>query len=96
MVGRKAAWLRCRGFVGYSPRIENLDGILYQIDGAESPGFDEWWTFEATHDLGEVIRHENPWAEEVLARPGRFLTLVNHFFCPDQGHQIDDLLWKEF
>jgi hypothetical protein len=92
----KLSGWECRGFTGYSPRVERLDGILYQIDGPEAPGFDEWWTFDSAHDLGEVIQG-NPWTEEALARPGRFLTFVNYFYLPEASHETEDLLlWKEF
>jgi hypothetical protein len=93
---RLAGW-SCRGSGGYSPRIESLDGIVYQRGGPDSAGFDEWWTFESPHDLGEVIRDENPWDEEVMARPGRFLAFVNFYFYPDERHrETEHSLWPEF
>jgi hypothetical protein len=87
----------CHGGAAYSTRIESLEGILYQRDGPESPGFDEWWTFESPHDLGEVIRGENPWDEAVLNRPGRFLALVNSYYYPREFEKkAEDLLDTEF
>jgi len=83
----------CRGFIGYSPLMENFEGVLFQTDGPESPGFDEWWTFESPNDLGTVIRDENPWDDEVKTRPDRFLALVNFFYYPGND---ENLLWEEF
>jgi hypothetical protein len=72
-----------RGRVAYSPRLERIDGIWYQTHGKESAGFDEWYTFEAPTDLGEVIVDENPWTDEFRSRPGRIIAFVNHYFSPE-------------
>ncbi len=63
----------CRGGVGYSPRLDSTAGISCQ-------GFDEWYTFDTAADLGEVIRNENPFSEESLAKPSRLIAFVNLYY----------------
>lgn len=46
--------------------------------------------------MGEITQG-NPWTEEALARPGRFLALVNYSYFPEAKHEAEDyFLWKEF
>lgn len=71
--GETAGVENCRGYIAYSPLLESFDSVVYQRDGPESAGFNEWWAFESRHDLGEVIREENSWEREVMERPGSFL-----------------------
>jgi hypothetical protein len=65
--------------VAYSPRLESFEGILYQVDGPENTGWDEWYTFTEPAEIGEVIRGENRYPG------GTVLPWVNHYFLPHEG-----------
>jgi hypothetical protein len=88
----------CRGFVGYSPLLLSFDGILYQTDGPDAAGWDEWYTFNEPTDVGEVIRGErNPFTEDSRANLNLILAWVNHYFLPheDQDDELIHMFWSQ-
>jgi hypothetical protein len=70
---RKAGWI-LMGDIAYSPALSSVDELRFQIDGIDSPGYDEWYVFAEPTDLGEVITG-NPFEE--MLKPGRLMVLVN-------------------
>jgi hypothetical protein len=66
-----AGWEERRGIV-YSPLLSSTDDIFFQRDGYESPGYDEWYLFQAPADLGEQ-QEGNPFEEATAPRPGRIV-----------------------
>jgi len=49
---RQRGWTVSDG-VGYSPKLESLEGLPYQRDGWDAPGYDEWYVFESEKRLGQ-------------------------------------------
>ena len=87
----------CRNGIGYSPRLQSLEGLLWQTDGEDRPGFDEWFIFEAAPpDLVLVIRGETPFEPEFAPRPGRILALVNWYFAPSNHvSELSQIFWDQ-
>jgi hypothetical protein len=84
-----------RGGIGYSPRLQSLEGVLYQTDGPEFAGFDEWYLFETKTDLGEVIKG-NPFEEQNLFGLGRIVAFVNFFYSPEQtDNALSEMFWNQ-
>lgn len=85
---QQASKWQLRSGIAYSPRLADVEDLFYQRDGAESPGYDEWYVFDAPPtDLGEVIR-ENPFLEANAPRPGRLMVFVNYV-----GFSLHDSAW---
>ena len=92
----KLAGWECRGGIAYSPRLGSTEGLVCQIHGPECPGFDEWYTFEAPLDLGQVIVDENPFEEQFRPRPGRLMAFVNYYYTPDQTDSLlGPMFWRQ-
>jgi hypothetical protein len=93
---RDAGWER-RGEIAYSPRIESIDGLKFQRDGDDCPGFDEWYVFASHRDLGQIF-HGNFFDSEPA--PRRLLVFVNilgfvlHSTAPE-APELVDLFWKQ-
>ncbi len=76
--GDPARWAKelsgweCRGGVAYSPRLESIEGIDYQVHGRGNGGFDEWYLFEVPADLGgEIVALVNYYFSPDLANDAR-------------------------
>jgi hypothetical protein len=96
---RAAGWEIHSG-MAYSPRLATVDDLLYQRDGKDSPGYDEWYVFHVapTH-LGEILL-ENPFEKGNEPRPGRLLVFVNWpafvLHNPDPiGQSINQMFWEQ-
>jgi hypothetical protein len=96
---RAAGWM-LRSGMAYSPRLDSVDELLYQRDGNDSPGYDEWYVFHAapTH-LGEILTG-NPVIKGNEPRPGRLLVFVNWaafaLHNPDPAAQsINQMFWEQ-
>ena len=68
---QEAGWQSC-GDVAYSPLIQSIEGLQYQDDGLDEPGYDEWYVFNAPRDLGRWMRG-NPYEFEFA--PGQLMPL---------------------
>ena len=93
---RTAGW-DVRGGIGYSPLIDSVDDLPFQIHGSEAPGFDEWYVFEAPNDLRAVIIG-NPFVEQL--KPGRLMVFVNYpdfvLHDPDPARQsLAEMFWDQ-
>jgi hypothetical protein len=91
-VEEQAGWSNVEGIL-YSPRIVTVDGLHFQVNCPEFPGFDEWYTFPEPRRIGS--RYEgNPF--EGLA-PGRHYSFVNmlSFALHDPDSGLGDLFWKQ-
>jgi hypothetical protein len=71
---KAVGWEERRGIV-YSPLLSSTDDIFYQRDGHNTPGYDEWYLFQAAVDLGEQ-QDGNPFEETTAPRPGRPMRFV--------------------
>jgi hypothetical protein len=84
----------------YSPRITTVEELSYQRDGADSPGYDEWYVFDAPPaELGEITR-ESPFVETHAPRPGRLTVLVNYsaFVIHDIDSAVQfivEIFWRQ-
>ena len=70
------------------------------MEGPDTAGFDEWWTFNQPHDLGEVIRNEPPRTDESRAKPHRIIAFVNNYFAPDSSggdpkNVLSEMFWSQ-
>ena len=87
---------KLRGDVVYSPIVESVGSLLYQRDGPESPGYDEWYVFATPHDLGQVF-HGNYF--EFQPGRGETLVFVNTFAFvlhkPGVLPEILDRFWNQ-
>jgi hypothetical protein len=96
---RTGGW-SLRSGMAYSPRLTRVEELLYQRDGNDSPGDDEWYLFRAapTH-LGEILAG-NPFEKGNEPRPGRLLVFVNWaaFVLHDSGptaQSITQMFWEQ-
>jgi hypothetical protein len=72
---RAAGW-RLRSGMAHSQRVSAIEELFYQRDGADGPGYDEWYLFDTpAQHLGEILAG-NPFVEENKPRPGRLLVFV--------------------
>jgi hypothetical protein len=71
---KTAGWEQRREIL-YSPLLGSVEDVFYQRDGHEVPGFDEWYFFQASPELGE-LQKGNPFEEATAARPGRSKVFV--------------------
>jgi hypothetical protein len=95
---RASGWELRRG-IGYSPKLDNVADIPYQLDGPDAPGYDEFYVFEARRDLGERLQG-NIFVEQFAPTPGRTAVFVSWgafvLHRPDRGVQIlIDLFWPQ-
>ena len=73
---RLAGW-QLRSGIAYSPLLTTRSELIYQRDGLDVPGYDEWYLFETKGpDLGEPIK-ENFFEPINAPRPGHLLVFVN-------------------
>lgn len=74
---RTAGW-QVRSRIVRSPRLVSTAELFYQRDGADGPGYDEWYLFGSEDvDMGE-IQEGNPFLEENAPRPGLLMTFVGY------------------
>jgi hypothetical protein len=90
---------RLQGGMAYSPRIATVEELFYQRDGLDTPGFDEWYVFDAPRELGEILLG-NPSLPENAPKPGRLLTFVGWLsFMPDSSdpgsHSPSEMFWRQ-
>ncbi len=89
-----------RSGIAYSSRVETVEDLFYQQDGAAIPGFDEWYLFDAPPaDLGEIIEG-NPFLESYAPGPGRMMVFVGYFAFvihdPDPAIQpLVEMFWRQ-
>jgi len=69
---QQAGW-ECRGGVAYSRAIQSVDELFYQRDGSDSPGYDEWYVFETSVDLGEISLN-HPFIGAATRQPEHLMT----------------------
>jgi len=93
---RLAKW-ECRSGVVYSPRLTGTEDLFFQRDGANGPGYDEWYVFDGQPtDLGEIAE-ENPFLPESAPRRGRLMIFVNYpAFVLDNSGPSEQLLARMF
>jgi hypothetical protein len=95
---RASGWELRRG-IGYSPKLDNVADIPYQLDGYDAPGYDEFYVFEAPRDLGERSQG-NIFVEQFAPAPGRTAVFVSWgaFVLHDPRATVQsflDLFWSQ-
>jgi hypothetical protein len=72
---RAKGW-ELRSELAYSPRLDTVEDLFFQLDGPDSPGYDEWYLFgEQPPPLGQVQKG-NPFEKDNEPRPGLIWTPV--------------------
>jgi hypothetical protein len=88
-----AGWEMRQG-IAYSPKLDRVTDVPHQVDGPDGPGFDEFYTFESTCDLGERTSG-NIFVEPLAPAPGRPAVFVNYEFPLHNGGALVDLFWPQ-
>ncbi len=70
-----AGWI-AQDNIAYSPRISSIDILSFQRDGADSPGYDEWYVFPEERRLNPVFEG---YYFEFKPDAGEILVFVNWF-----------------
>lgn len=93
---RAGGW-QSRQDIAYSPTIHSVAEIPHQRDGPDAPGFDEFYVFETSFDLGERS-DGNLFLEDYAPLPGRTVIFVNWgaFVLHDPNpNAIVELFWPQ-
>ena len=95
---RLAGW-QLRSGIAYSPLLTTRGDLIYQTDGLDVPGYDEWYLFETKGaDLGEPIK-ENFFEPINAPRPGHLLVFVNQLaFTIDPTPDVQffaEMFWRQ-
>ena len=96
---RDAGW-SLRSGMAYSPRLVSVEKLIYQCDGNDSPGYDEWYLFHATPTHLDEILTGNPFEPGNRPRPGRLLAFVSCLAfvlhsTDANAHSFHQLFWDQ-
>ncbi len=91
----KAAGWEARSNIVYSPRIKSVAGLPHENRHGRCLGFDEWYVFDASIDLGQRITGN---IFEASGEAGRVEIFVNYydFVLHDATiRPISEMFWKQ-
>ncbi len=96
---QEAAGWQLRAGIAYSPRLTTTGELLYQFDGLDVPGFDEWYLFETkAADMGQRIKG-NPFEPASGPRPGHLMEFVSQcsfsISVGDPDDFLANLFWRQ-
>lgn len=86
-----------RNDIAYSPQVPwSVDGHLEGAWAGQCEGYDEWYVFESTHDLGTLC-HGNVFESDLAA--GKIWSFVNYadgfaLYNPEMS-DLTNLFWKQ-
>jgi|SRR5581483_1112077 len=95
---RATGW-ESRAGIAYSRKIHSAAEITHQVDGPDAPGYDEFYVFEDTCDLGERVQG-NIFLEAFAPAAGRTAVFVTwaSFVLHDSSPSVKslvDLFWPQ-
>ena len=91
----KAAGWETRKDIAYSPRIESIAGLPHENRHGRCLGFDEWYVFDASVDLGQRVTG-NIFEAPVEASRVEIFVNYYHFVLHDATTRpITEIFWKQ-